>query len=219
MIKTMMLKTLRESRGVPYQVVATPQAEAERRIRCGEWKRDMRRILIDALTADDRVIQGASGGFGVVTKEIVHRVGPKGHVAVYEPARQMQRYMPRDANVYLERTCLSDHSGGAHLGVPSGEPWRSQLTRDIGDEPVQAVSTRIALKEHRADVLVLDVEGAERNIICETTMPHQVREVIVEIHDRLDTPDMNAAMERQGYDLRRLTSEDAWDSVTAWWSR
>lgn len=150
---------------------------------------------------DDVIVIG--GGWGVGS--VVAAQQTDGHVLVYEGAREMVEHC-RDTHRLNNATENVEIVYGV-VG-PAIDVW--------GDESTAEVVAPNELPE--TDVLVIDVEGAEEEII--TTLSHWPRVIIVEIHGQhgADAETIETTLTNRGYTLSRSDAVSPWDghyAVTA----
>lgn len=142
---------------------------------------DMLRAIVGVIPRAARVIEGGAGPNGSPVTTRLRSVAS--FVASYDPFLV-------DANCSQFATrqgVLAAHEGTRLLHV--GERWNRSTVRPSGIDSVPTVETREVraydiVKEiwlHRANTLVLDVEGSELELLM-APLPESIRLGIVELH-------------------------------------
>lgn len=137
-------------------------------------------------TGDSVVVVG--GGRGVSTVVAARAVGPPGDVRVYEGSREQYDRVEETLrlNRVADRVSVNFEVIGDAVSL-----WGEGKQAEISD-PEELPS---------CDVLVLDCEGAEKQVVSDLTTPPST--VVVETHGELGvTPeDMVETLESRGYDV------------------
>ena len=157
----------------------------------------------------DRVIE-AGGGLGVMTMHIADIVGDAA-ILVFEPnprtAKALRANLALNGHrIKVEEAALSATPSGQELCfidvseidhfAKSGLQCNPNRGRKIS---VRAQSLSDAINRFDASILVLDVEGAEHDILVSVDDWKNVRSIHLEIHPRILSPDkVKAMLERLG---------------------
>jgi hypothetical protein len=143
-------------------------------------------------TGDSVVVVG--GGRGVSTVIAARAVGPSGDVTVYEGSREQYDRVEETVrlNRVADRVSVNFEVVGDAVSL-WGEGGRAEGT-DPEDLPA-------------CDVLVLDCEGAEKQVVSDLTTPPST--VVVETHGDLGVApeDMIKTLESRGYDVTDREAE------------
>lgn len=198
--------------------------ELRERLRTGAWKANNIRLLEQALTAGDKVVEIGSG-LGVCTQVIARLVAPDGVVIGFEPnpiLYQIAQRRTEDAEhtiiipaaVGLTRTMCS-------ISGPQREPWRCELLPDpVGRVPMHSLATDVLGGTTTYNALVLDAEGAEHSLLRVDVASLGIKTVVCEVHgDDRDVKDACALMADAGWKIEARTRRDSWDNVSVWWTR
>lgn len=153
-----------------------------------DHRKDWEQLLMAAIRSQPLSgcdVVEVGGGLGICTAEIAKRVGPTGSVISFEADDDRIEKM----NETLELNCVSDV-------VEVKNEYRTDVTTDC-------------------DVLVLDCEGAERQVLSgEYGDPDTV---IAETHPVFDVPtqEIEDALERDGYGIETVHEGSNIDVIVA----
>jgi precorrin-6B methylase 2 len=139
-------------------------------------------------TGDDVVVLGA--GAGVVTTYVSRFAGESGHVFAYEASIEMVRIL--EETIDRNQTAASVDISHAAVGEVHST-WG-----ELGDPEEYSVNDIPS-----ADIFVIDVEGAEKDII--KNLPN-CRGVIVETHGVLGSPtdEIKESLSKDGFEIRTV---------------
>ncbi len=164
----------------------------------GRFERSKQAALKHLLNPGDVFVDvGANkGDFSLLASGLV---GKEGKVIAVEPEPENCKWIQQSLesngcrNVRLVQAALSDRDGTAtlHLGKKSG--WHSLATdaRSSGDRlNVKTITMDTLLAEHtdgRADVIKIDVEGAEAQVIngAMATLSRGINALLLDVHPAL----------------------------------
>ena len=176
----------------------------------GEW-RGLR------IRRGDLVID-AGANIGDFTVRASRAVGPEGRVLAIEPSAESRALLAQNvllngaANVTISAAALSDRpslrwysaSGSYLVQSPDGEAGSSQLQT----EPLGAVMARAGFD--RADVIKMDIEGAEVSALRDVESLRGTREIGVETHSPDSATATLANLRDAGFtDVRPYSIADA----------
>ena len=147
------------------------------------------RILAEEIVEpSDRVIDGG-GGMGLIALTVARIVGSS-HIVSYEPAPVAFAMLQKNVRlnglpIECRERALGAKSGETPLYVNDNILW-SSVYKDDGGRRILVPTDAIAdvVKERRANVLILDVEGAEIEIVDACPLDG-IDKILVEIHARL----------------------------------
>lgn len=165
-------------------------------LRSGSYEAAERKALERHLRPGDRVLDLGAGA-GYVSIVAARVVGPEAVVAV-EASPLMQKALHRNLR-RNQAGKVTVRSGAAvpdeHEGETAGFTvrrafWASGLAEDgaAGGQAVPALRLSGLIAEHRPNVVVMDVEGAEARL-CLGPWPEGVRTIVVELHPHLYPPE------------------------------
>lgn len=152
----------------------------------GVHERTERSLIAEVVRPDDRVLEGG-GGIGLVTLHIL-KIIRSGAVLVYEPVPGAARDIVGNAaaslgvGVNVAVAALSDHDGDGELTI--GASFIGASLHDRGHPStikVKLVDIARVVAEFRPTVLVLDIEGAEIEVLRRRPI-HGIRAILMETH-------------------------------------
>lgn len=150
---------------------------------------DVLRQALALAALSDRVIVGG-GGCGSVSALLAHRIGNE-RVVTYEPNAELAALMASNIRVRMERLRIEPYALAADSGQRTfygGDlACASGLSPSSGEALayVQAVGINEAVSEHKASGLVLDIEGAEEEVISTLDLDPIVW-LVAELHPPAD---------------------------------
>lgn len=164
-----------------------------------EYKENLVKPLRDLVVPGDEVVI-VGGGEGVASVVAARRVQPTGHVTTFEAAREFVD-VTRES-IRLNRA--DDVSDVVHGLVGSGiDVWGAiDGAEEIAPEDLPS-----------ADVLVIDAEGAELGILESCPIEQKFEHVIVETHDKFDSPPEAVRPLLDGMTVRTIPHADS-ENVT-----
>lgn len=180
---------------VPFDLPAPIRAALER----GTYETEYARLLVHAVRRQDRVVEGGTClGY---TALVMARQGAL--IRTFEADPRTYRYArhnvaPFGATVWVEPYLLST-TRAAHPWYARGEFWNSSGQDNPKAAPVaevktvQSVDIRQVLHDSRANVLALNVEGAEYELLTALDLSG-IRTIVTEIHPWAVTPDQIQAI-------------------------
>lgn len=194
---------------VPVAALSPPLRQ---RLRKGQFETAERALLLRHLRADDRLLDLGAGA-GLVSLTAARVIGA-GAVTAVEANPQMHRPLRRNFRrngAQGIRLIKGAVVGPAHegkeitLNVSPGF-WASSLLVNprLSSRPVTVPAKKLPqlLRSSSATAIVMDIEGAERDVLVRP-LPDQVRLVVVELHPGLYGEDgqaqIMAAMQAQGF--------------------
>lgn len=148
-----------------------------------------RRMVARYVKRGDLVLEGGAG-IGAVTRVLLDAGA---EVTAYEPGAYQFQQLQRVADAYPD-TCqvvhaaLSDHTGDIPLHIYDSDVWYADRTTALGGhvpvrtERVPAHDFNETLRARPWDGLVLDVEGAEHDLIYQAICIPSLRWIVVELH-------------------------------------
>lgn len=151
----------------------------------------------NSVRSDDSVIV-IGGGYGVSTVVAAHQAGPQGDLLVFEGADDRVEILRET----VEMNCVPATVEIRHANV--GE------FADPDDAYGEATTETVPPQDlPKADVLVMDCEGAEREIV--ERLSHEPDQIIVETHGAWGSPteEMKQLLENRGYQVEEVGVEDA----------
>lgn len=155
------------------------------------YEQDERRLIPDLITSEDRVLE-LGAGIGLVTATII-KASPAAslHIEANKdliPAiRETLAANDMDAEVRHSAIVADDFVGTDVDLLTGAEFWSSSLhQRDNLDRATKVPALRLGdvLQTFRPSVLVIDVEGAECNLLTGAALAG-VRAISVELHARI----------------------------------
>ena len=184
------------------------------RLRAGlAWRRlrregDVAARLIDELVPAGAVALDIGANWGLFAWALQQRVGPRGHVHVFEPnpehAPSLARMRGKRPNMTVHVVALSDHSGTAELHIPVRQGRRCSYEATLSgaaphvqaheDVSVQLISLDELLGPDAPAVgfVKCDVEGHEAAVLrgAERTLRRSLPTMLIEIERRLGEGDV-----------------------------
>lgn len=161
----------------------------EGRIRSGKYERREFAALQRILRPDDRVLE-LGAGLGFLSTWCAQRIGSE-RVAAYEPNPALEpaireAYRMNDVAPTLVMSAVGIANGIATLSI-GDEFWTATTVDSLPDAAqVRVLEHDIVdvILEHQPTVVVMDIEGAERDVLPAMldVHPNPVRAVVIEVH-------------------------------------
>lgn len=157
----------------------------------GSYEAKEARSVARAIRDGDRVLELGSG-IGVITSVIARIPGVSVWAFEANPstARLAERVLEanRASNVRFCQGLLTAGQPESHIFYVRRDLWMSSMDENQGpyEHRIQIASENIDefIHRHRINVLVMDIEGAERDLLSDADL-HGVERIFVELHDHL----------------------------------
>jgi FkbM family methyltransferase len=180
----------------------------KRRLKSGKWKA-LTANALEILGEGDRVVEGGAG-LGVASVLAAKRAD---YVAAFEPEPTMlwvsrrTRRLNAVVGLTISPRAIGVENGKARFEVMD-HPWRSQFS-ETGDVEVDVQSIGELMTTIQANALVLDVEGAEHEIICEGDVS-RAKKFVIECHTSGIKRDVVRQLKKMGCEVVEH-GNDKWD--------
>ncbi len=157
-------------------------------LRRGEYEAPERAIVRRIVKPDDRVLEGG-GGLGLVSMVLASIVGPE-NLLVYEASPSAlslleENFRANGITATVRNRVLMDRAGAITFHVHDSllssstiERTRTQAVEVEGDDVASVI------EEFRPTVIVLDVEGAEIEVVHRAPLDG-IRALIIELHPHI----------------------------------
>lgn len=174
---------------IPADCLTAPLAEA---LASGRYEHSEAEALRRHLVAADRVLElGAGAGF--LSAVAARTVGADNVIAVEANPRMMDALRANLAangaaavTVIHGAAVAGDHAAGTVPFLARRAFWAAELAKGAKGDParvadVPAISLAMLLRDHRPSVVVMDIEGAEVDLVS-GEWPGSVRLLLMELH-------------------------------------
>ncbi len=172
--------------GIAMRIDPRMSAFNVRKLASGRHTRHERDLLARALGSDDRVLE-LGGGIGMVAIACARRIGSD-RVTSYEANPELEslireNYALNDAAPELRMAMVGAQAGSRSFHL--AERFSHSSVHDVG-ESARSVSVPVhdfaaVMAEVRPSVLVVDIQGAERELFAHADLDG-VRLILVELH-------------------------------------
>jgi FkbM family methyltransferase len=176
---------------VPLEATAELK-QVRRRVYAGRYEDPERRAIAAIVRPDDSVLE-IGAGVGIVSASIASRLGKNGRLITYEANPNLERSIVAvaEANHFTYRPRIA--SVGAEKGqiefYINADTFESSSTHDRGRGSQSLISIsqhslQDVFDEVQPNVLLIDIEGAETNILS-WTFPSTLRAICAEFHPHI----------------------------------
>jgi FkbM family methyltransferase len=189
----------------------------ERALSKGDYEREELRLIGAVLSPGDVVLE-VGAGLGLVSAYCAKRIGSN-RVFAYEADPDMEpcireTYQLNQVDPTLEMCAVGPHAGRVTLYRDKHFISSSVVRRRVGVRPVEVPGKALnyVVKKVRPTLLVIDAEGAERELFDGAKLP-TVSRIVLELHDRVIGPDgtdrVRAKLSDLGFEIdKRLSSPE-----------
>lgn len=165
----------------------------ERALSKGGYEREELRLIGEILSPDDVVLE-VGAGLGLVSTYCAKRVGSN-RVYAYEADPDLEpcireTYQLNGVSPSLEMCAVAAQPGRVTLYRDKHFVSSSVVRRRVGAKPVEVPgkALRYVVEKVQPTLLVVDAEGAERELFDDTDLPSVTR-IVLEMHERVIGPD------------------------------
>ncbi len=166
--------------------------QVRRRVYAGRYEDPERRSIKALVRADDSVLE-IGAGVGIVSASIASLLGKGGRLTTYEANPNLERSIIAIAEAnnfaYRPRIASVGRDKGHIQFYVNDQTFESSSTHDRG----RGIQSKISVPQHSLQeifdevhptVLVIDIEGAESNVLS-WTFPSTLRAICVEFHPHI----------------------------------
>jgi FkbM family methyltransferase len=203
--------------GIRIRVGRHMSRRVERALSKGGYEREELRLIGEVLSPGDVVLE-VGAGLGLVSAYCARRLG-SGRVFAYEADPDLEpcireTYRLNGVEPHLDMCAIGAHAGRIILYRDKHFVSSSVVRRRVGAKPVEVPGKALnyVVERARPTLLVIDAEGAERELFDGADLP-SVSKVVLELHDRVIGPDGTDRVRRllagMGFkEDRRLSSNE-----------
>jgi FkbM family methyltransferase len=179
--------------GVKIRVGRHMSPRVERALSRGGYEREELRLIGQVLAASDVVLE-VGAGLGLVSTYCAKRVG-SGQVYAYEADPDLEpcireTYQLNGVEPSLEMCAVGARAGRVTLYRDKHFVSSSVVRRRVGAKPVEVPGKALShvVEKVQPTLLIIDAEGAERDMFDGTHLPGVTR-IVLELHDRVIGPE------------------------------
>jgi FkbM family methyltransferase len=179
--------------GIRIRIGRHMSRRVERALSKGGYEREELRLIGEVLTRADVVLE-VGAGLGLVSSYCAKRVGSK-RVVAYEADPDLEpcireTYRLNSVEPTLEMCAVGARAGRVTLYRDKHFVSSSVVRRRVGARPVEVPGRALnyIVEKVRPTLLVIDAEGAERDLFDGAYLPTVTR-IVLELHDRVIGPD------------------------------
>jgi FkbM family methyltransferase len=203
--------------GIRVRVGRHMSRRVEQSLSKGNYEREELRLISAVLSPSDVVLE-IGAGLGLVSAYCAKRVG-SARVFAFEADPDLEpcireTYALNGVDPTLDMCAIGPQAGRVTLYRDKHFISSSVVRRRVGAKPVEVPGKALnyVVEKVRPTVLVVDAEGAERELFDGTELPG-VKKVVLELHDRVIGPDGTDQVRRKlagmGFkEDRRLSSNE-----------
>jgi FkbM family methyltransferase len=203
--------------GVRLRIGRHMSRRVERALSRGGYEREELR-LIGAILAPNDVVLEVGAGLGLVSTYCAKRVGSD-RVFAFEADPDLEpcireTYQLNGVTPSLEMCAVAAQSGRVTLYRDKHFVSSSVVRRRVGAKPVEVPGKALGyvVEKVQPTLLVVDAEGAERELFDDTDLP-SVTKIVLEMHNRVIGPEgtdrVRAKLLRMGFEVdHRLSSPE-----------
>jgi FkbM family methyltransferase len=203
--------------GIRIRVGRHMSRRVEQSLSKGSYEREELRLISAVLSPSDVVLE-IGAGLGLVSAYCAKRVG-SARVFAFEADPDLEpcireTYALNGVDPTLDMCAVGPQAGRVTLYRDKHFISSSVVRRRVGAKPVEVPGKALnyVVEKVRPTVLVVDAEGAERELFDGTELPG-VKKVVLELHDRVIGPDGTDEVRRKlagmGFkEDRRLSSNE-----------
>jgi FkbM family methyltransferase len=182
-------RTIITIEGIRIRVGRHMSRRVERSLSKGSYEREELRLIREVLSPGDTVLE-IGAGLGLVSAYCAKRLG-SARVFAFEADPDLEpcireTYALNGVEPTLEMCAIGSHPGRVTLYRDKHFISSSVARRRVGAKPVEVPGKALNYVVGRVQptVLVVDAEGAERELFDEAELP-SVRKIVLELHDRV----------------------------------
>lgn len=210
-------RTVINIEGIRIKVGRHMSRRVERSLSKGSYEREELRLISEVLSPSDIVLE-IGAGLGLVSTYCAKRLGST-RVFAFEADPDLEpcireTYALNGVAPTLDMCAIGPRSGRVTLYRDKHFVASSVVRRRVGAKPVEVPGKALnyVVDKVRPSVLVVDAEGAERELFDGAEIP-SVRKVVLELHERVIGPDGTEQVRRElatmGFkEDRRLSSNE-----------
>jgi FkbM family methyltransferase len=200
--------------GVRIRIGKHMSRRVERALSKGGYEREELRLIGAVLSPADVVLE-LGAGLGLVSTYCAKRIG-SARVFAYEADPELEpcireTYQLNGVNPTLEMCAVGAQAGRVTLSRDKHFVSSSVVRRRVGSTPVEVPGKALSyvVGKVQPTLLVVDAEGAERNLFEDAKLP-MVNKIVLELHDRVIGPDgtdrVRAQLARLGFEVNQALS-------------
>jgi FkbM family methyltransferase len=191
--------------GVRIRVGKHMSRRVERALTRGGYEQEELRLIGAVLSPADVVLE-VGAGLGLVSTYCAKRIGSN-RVFAFEADPELEpcireTYQLNGVDPALEMCAIGPRAGRVLLHRNKHLVSSSVVRRRVGSEPVEVPGRALnyAVEKARPTLLIVDAEGAERDLFNEANLP-TVKKIVLELHDQVIGPDGTDRVRAQLADL------------------
>jgi FkbM family methyltransferase len=173
----------------------------ERALSKGGYEREELRLIGTVLSPADVVLE-VGAGLGLVSSYCAKRIGSN-RVFAYEADPELESciretYRLNGVEPTLEMCAVGAQAGRVTLYRDKHFVSSSVVRRRVGSRPVEVPGRALnyVVEKVRPTLLVIDAEGAERDLFQDAKLP-TVNKIVLELHERVIGPDATERVRAQ----------------------